>query len=193
MANAFDQFDEKGGANVFDQFEEQTETTEPDYGAMGFGERVESVAKGMPRAAGLALRSGIQGVGGVVDFLGTPVHVPIQAATRLGARASGADPESTGLNLTGGGRNLADLLNLPTPETPTERVLGKTEEIIAGSGGLVGLAGKGAQLAKTGGVTKNALSAFTVRPELQLSSAIGSGLAGGYAKETGHEATQSRS
>ncbi len=142
----------------------------PDYGAMDFGERVQSVVEGIPRTAGLTARSAIQGIGGMVDFMGTPVRAAMQYAGMQ-------DP-------AGGGKQLADYLDLPEPISTTEKIIGGAEEVMTGGMGLMGGMGKASQMVRPG-VTQKVLQAMSARPGLQLSSATGSGVAGSAAKETG--------
>lgn len=137
-------------------------------GERPIGQRLENIVQGMPRAAGLGARSLIEGLGGTVEFLGTPLKAAMQYA--------GYDP-------SGGGQRLADYLGLPQPETPTERITGAAGQVLGGAGGMLGLAGKVSQA--TSGVTQQAAKAMAARPELQLSSAVGAGTAGGVTKETG--------
>ena len=146
------------------------EPVAPDYGSMGFGERIQSIIEGIPRTAGLTARSAIQGAGGMVDFMGTPV--------RAGMQYAGMDDPA------GGGKLLADYLGLPEPISSTEKVIGGAEEIMTGGMGLVGGMGKASQLVKPG-VSQKVMQAMAARPELQLASAAGSGVAGGITKETG--------
>jgi len=146
------------------------EQSAPDYGAMGFGERLQSIIEGIPRTAGLTARSALQGVGGMVDFVGS---IP-----RAGMVAAGTpDP-------AGGGKLLADYLGLPEPISSTEKVIGGAEEIMTGGMGLMGGMGKASQMVKPG-VAQKVMQAMAARPELQLSSAVGAGVSGGIAKETG--------
>lgn len=127
--------------------------------------------QGFVRDIGLHARSTMEGVGGMVDFLGTPIRIGMQAAG-LG------DP-------AGGATRLADYLNLPTPETPVERGIAGTTKVLSGGMGMMGLASKGAQVAKEGGTAQRALQAMSARPDLQFSSALGAGAAGTAAQEMG--------
>lgn len=158
------------GAPIEQPMKQAQEPVAPNYSEMGFGERLQSIIEGIPRTSGLTARSAIQGVGGMVDFMGTPIRAGMQYAGMQ-------DP-------AGGGKLLADYLGLPEPISPTEKVVAGAEEIMTGGMGLMGGMGKAAQMVKPG-VSQKVMQAMAARPELQLSSAVGSGVAGGIAKETG--------
>lgn len=128
-----------------------------------------TTARGIPRQLGLAARYGIEGVGDTADFLASPVRAALNSA---------------GMDIRGSsGRTLANALNLPTPQTPTERVVGDASRMLAAAGTGVGLAGKAAQA--TTGLTQQVLQALASNPGVQASSAIGAGAAGGTARELG--------
>lgn len=126
---------------------------------------------GFKRPIGLHARSSLQGLGSMADFIGTPI--------RLGVQAAGMDDPS------GGGKRLADYLNLPKPENPTERVTSGINEIIAGGAGLGTIAKAGSLAANAGSTTSNVLKTMASGRGMQLSSAVGAGTAGGLAKESG--------
>lgn len=133
---------------------------------------------GIPRQIGLTARAGLQGVGGAVGVLSDPIasalNVPYMAATGKPAPIPTARATAQGL---------ADRIGLPTPQTPTERVAGSTAELMAGSGGVMGLGRMAANAAP--GVVQQAGQFLSQAPAVQLSSATGSGLAGGSVKESG--------
>lgn len=137
----------------------------------GFGEKVNAGIAGIQRQLGLTARHGIEGL---ADFAGLVTN-PI----------AGLSNELLGTNLQtlrGATSGVLDRVGLPQPQTPTERVVGDASRLLAGGGGMV----KGAQLA---GKTAPALLPLAARPGLQAASAIGSGGAGGYTRETGGDPT----
>lgn len=137
----------------------------------GFGEQMNSGIDDIPRQLGLTARYGVEGLADVASIFANPLVATINAATgtnlpRLRDATSG----------------VLDRVGLPQPKTPRERVVGDASRILAGGGGMV----KGAQLATR---VAPALAPLAARPGLQASSAVGSGLAGGYTRETGGDPT----
>lgn len=137
----------------------------------GFGEQMNSGIDDIPRQLGLTARYGVEGLADVASIFANPLAATINAATgtnlpRLRDATSG----------------VLDRIGLPQPQTPRERVVGDASRILAGGGGMV----KGAQLATR---VAPALAPLAARPGLQASSAVGSGLAGGYTRETGGDPT----
>lgn len=137
----------------------------------GFGENVNSGINSIPRQLGLTARHGIEGLADFAGIAANPLAATINAAT--GSKLP---------RLRDATSNMLDWAGLPTPNTPTERVVGDASRILAGGGGMV----KGAQLATK---VAPALSPLAARPGLQAASAVGSGLAGGYTRETGGNPT----
>jgi hypothetical protein len=137
----------------------------------GFGEKVNAELSNIPRQLGLTARHGIEGLADFAGIAANPLAATINAATG-----------SNIPRLRDATSNVLDRVGLPSPNTPTERVVGDASRILAGGGGMV----KGAQLA---GKVAPALAPLAARPGLQASSAIGSGLAGGYTRETGGNPT----
>lgn len=135
------------------------------------GDQFMSTWNDLPRAASVAGRNVIEGLGNTVDFVGTPL--------RAGMVAVGLDDPA------GGGQRLADALGLEQPATPTERVLSEIEKVVAGGGGLLGLAGRGQKVSQAGSTLQNVLKGMTARPDLQLASMTGAGGSGGIVKESG--------
>lgn len=137
----------------------------------GFGEKLNAGLGDIPRQLGLTARYGVEGLSDVAGIFTNPLAATINAATgtnlpRLRDATSG----------------VLDRIGLPQPQTPRERVVGDASRILAGGGGMV----KGAQLATR---VAPALAPLAARPGLQASSAVGSGLAGGYTRETGGDPT----
>lgn len=131
-----------------------------------------AVARDLPKQLGLATRYGLQGLAaGTAGIVTDPLAY-------IANRALGTNLQTlrgaTGQALTAAG--------LPQPQTPTERVVGEASELLSGTGGIL----KGiSALTKQAPQLAQALAPITARPGLQASSAIGSGLAGGEARELG--------
>jgi len=138
---------------------------------VGSGEKVNRAVAQVPRQLGLAARYVIEGLGQVADIPGAPLASAMKA---MGI--GGAKPPSVALS------GILDRVGVPSPATPTERVVGDAARMLAGGGGMV----KGAQLA---GKVIPALLPLAARPGLQAASALGSGGAGGYVRETGGDPT----
>jgi len=144
------------------QWSAQKQTPEP-----GFGEKVNAGLNAIPRQVGLAARYGVEGLADVAGIAANPLAATFNAAL-------GTDFPRT----RDATASVLDRIGLPTPETATERIVGDASRILASGGGMV----KGAQMA---GKAAPAVAQLAARPGLQASSAIGSGLAGGYTRETG--------
>lgn len=125
------------------------------------------------RQAGLTARYGMEGLGQAADIVGAPL--------------------AAGMNYVGGTNRfkapaaamsgLANTMGLPSPETPTERVVGDASRMLVGTGAMVGGAGALTQGAQ--GVGRAVAQSMTANSGLQAASAIGSGLAGGAVREGG--------
>lgn len=137
--------------------------------AKPFGQQLNDAIADVPRQLGLTARYGLEGVGGMLDTLATPFRAALNVV--------GVDSKP------GSGQVLANALGLPQPQTAQERIVGDAARTVAG--GVVPL-GAGAALAKGAtGVTQGVGRMLASNPGQQLVSAAGSGLAGGYARETG--------
>lgn len=144
----------------------------------GFGERMNANIEGIPRQLGLTGRHIIEGLGETANFIASPVRGALNLVTPEENKFKPYDFPG-----------IADFLGLPKPETAIERGTADASRVLAGGGGIIGGAGKLATV--TNGATKAVATALSANPALQLSSAGGSGAAGGYVKETGgNEASQ---
>jgi len=132
----------------------------------GLGEKVNQGIASLPRQLGLTARHGIEGLADVAGIVANPIAA---TANAMGANLPRLQTATSGA---------LDWMGLPKPATPTERVVGDMSRMLSGGGGMV----KGAQLA---GKAAPALNALAARPGLQAASAVGSGGAGGYVRETG--------
>lgn len=133
-----------------------------------FVERTGDAIRDIPRQVGLTARYGLEGVGQAAELVTEPVAGLM--------RWVGIPTKSTGQLAT----SLADTIGLPAPQTATERVVGDATRMVAGAGGIVG-AGRG--LANAGAQTLGAF--LSQQPTAQLTSAAGSGIAGGAVRESG--------
>lgn len=165
MANAFDKFDVADNSNPFDKFDQETAP------APTIGQQAEAAVKDIPRQLGLAARYGLQGLASTAGIVTDPLAY-------LTNKALGTHLQP----LRNATEQALDSAGLPQPQTADERTVGQASELLAGTGGMIGGA---AGLAKQIPKLAPAMSALTSRPGLQASSAIGSGLAGGEAKEIG--------
>lgn len=137
----------------------------------GFGEQLNDFVSDAPRQVGLTARHTVEGLGGMFDsIVGNPLRT-------LASPVLGNAPRAD----TGG--TLADLLNLPKPQTAGERLVGDASRAMAG--GLLPI-GIGAAIAARGsGAAANVGRVMASNPGKQLASAAASGLAGGHVRETG--------
>lgn len=143
----------------------------PQAAPSGFGEKMNAAIKGLPRQAGLTARHLIQGVADTAGIVANPIAMGMNALGMNVTRPTDAIS------------NLMDRAGLPTPATPTERVVGDASRMLAGGGAMV----KGANIAAQGAGTmgRGIAEAIAARPGLQAASAAGAGAAGGYTRETG--------
>lgn len=134
------------------------EQSATDASVVSFGQQVRDV----PRQLGLTARYGIEGLAGAADVLGAPIRSGLEQV--LGRPVQPAGPM------------IANVLGLPQPQTPTERVVGDVSRALAGTGGVVGAA----QLARpVGQVARGAAEAIAASPLTQaISGGAGAGVAG---------------
>lgn len=129
-----------------------------------FGQRLNAGIADIPHQLGLTARYGLEGLGSLADTLDSPLRVPFGIPAGVGSR-------------------LSNSLGLPTPNTPTQRIVGDASRMVASGGGLMGLAGKAAPIL-TGSAQKMA-ELLASNPSQQIASAAAGGSAGGYTRETG--------
>ena len=108
--------------------------------AKPFGQQLNDNIADIPRQAGLTARYGIEGVGGALNMLATPVRAGLnlllpkqQTLPGLVAGAPRRDAIQP-INFKG----LADAVGLPEPRNALERVVGDASRTVAG--GLVPIA-----------------------------------------------------
>lgn len=138
--------------------------------------RAGSVLNDIPRQLGLTARYAMEGLGNSAQLFTEPIRY---ATDRLTG--------STGKTVPAGvlASRGADWLGLPKPQGANERVVGEATKLVAGSGGIMGLAGAPVKLGARTFSTGIAPNMFSSNPLQQVSSAAGAGLAGGASKEAG--------
>lgn len=137
-----------------------------------FGQQMNEGISDIPHQLGLTARHALTGIGDTADMLASPIRAGLNAVLPDSLQAHG-----------GVMTRLADTLGLPTPNTPTERVVGDASRLLVAGGGMAGAAAKVApMLTGTGQVAAKALAA---NPGLQATSSASAGGAGGYVRETG--------
>ena len=122
------------------------------------------------RQMGLTARYGIEGVGGVADFLATPFRGAVNVVAPEDMQAQPMAPQ------------IANMLGLPQPETATERVVGQATRGLAGAATGMGLAQATRPATQAGQSFRNLL---TVAPKTQLASATSAGAGSSLAAEMG--------
>lgn len=136
-----------------------------------FGEQLNAEVADVPRQLGLTVRHGIEGLAGTAGIFSDPIAATSNIAfgTKLPTLQSAT-------------ASMLDSIGLPKPQNATERVVGDASRLLAGTGGMI----KGAtSLATKAPAAADFLSTLAAKPALQASSAVGSGAAGGYTRETG--------
>jgi hypothetical protein len=131
----------------------------------------------IPRQVGLTARYGAEGLADVAGI----VTEPIRAIMNPALRAVGLPGAPSTRSMVSG---FADKAGLPSPQGPTERVVGDATRLMAGGGGLAGTAGKVSELV-TGPVAKTVSTAMAANKGTQVASAAGAGAAGGSVREAG--------
>lgn len=130
----------------------------------------------VPRQVGLTARAGAEGLADVVSIGSEPIRAVLNPALRAMGLPGAPSPRE----MVARG---ADAVGLPKPENPTERVVGDAARTMAGAGGMMGAASRGANaLTGTGRAVAEALSA---NPGMQGASAVGAGASGGAVREAG--------
>lgn len=124
------------------------------------------------RQLGLSARHGIEGVGGTLDMLASPIRAGMNLALPQDMQIRGQT-----------GQALSDVIGLPKPETGIERVSGDIARSMAAGGGFV----KGAQLATsaTSGVANAVMRMLSQAPAAQVVAAGSAGAGSGLAREAG--------
>lgn len=181
----------------------------------GFGERVDAGIADIPRQLGLTARYGIEGLGQVADIVGAPIASTLNYLDPT--RPAPASPVANALDPidyrfsrpSENTRSIANALGLPQPQDATERIVGDASRMLASGAGMVKaaqavsgttipvvrplvskIAGNPYQpISPSVGPMRQLAAPLAARPGLQAASAVGSGLSGGYARETGGSPT----
>lgn len=124
----------------------------------------------IPRQIGLTARYGLEGLANTAQLLTEPLRYLTDKIVPDRTDA----PKSTPLGVQA--TKLADFIGLPSPNTPTERVVGDATRLLAGNAGIM----------KLGQYAPAAVAPFlTENPIQQLMTSAGAGLAGGASREAG--------
>lgn len=131
-----------------------------------------TVPEELARQVGLTGRAGIEGIGGTLDLLASPIRAGLNIALPKDRQIQGQT-----------GKSIADAIGLPSPESSTERFSGDVARSMAAGGGFV----KGAEALTpaVSGVTKAVMSQLASVPQAQILAAGGAGAGSGYARESG--------
>lgn len=143
------------------------------FSGEGLGARLNREIDSIPRQLGLTARSAIKGPADMVGIFSNPVASLLSMATGKPMVTAGETAD-----------RFSNWLGLPTPESTTEKAVGKGVEMVAGMGGQAALASRAAASALPG-IAQKVYQSLAANPTQQLSAAAGGGMAGEYAKETG--------
>lgn len=124
---------------------------------------------------GLTARAGLQGLGGLVGMVTDPIGGAINAGTPANF------PKMQTLRATAS--NVADAIGLPTPDTPTQRVVGQATELMTGAG--AGARAFSTAANSAGPAAKSVLQKLGANPLSQATAAGAGGAGGQQAKESG--------
>lgn len=138
--------------------------------AVSIGKSINKATNSIPRQLGLTARYALEGAADTAQIVTEPVR------NLMNMFGGNIQPLGKGVSA------LADMVGLPSPETPTERTVGVATKLGFGAGASMGAG----QLARGGGALAQEVGKFlTQQPVTQLASAAGAGLAGGASKEAG--------
>jgi hypothetical protein len=145
----------------------------------------------IPRSVGLTARVGMEALpevaGGIANLAkGASNFTPAGLGNMLADKITGNDDQTINQGIdaiSGAGRNAADFVGLPKPETSMERIISAGGKAAAGAGGMLGAASK---LNKVVSPAMQTITRFlSAAPKQQVAGAVGSGVAGQTAKESG--------
>lgn len=134
--------------------------------------RERSIPEELARQVGLTARAGIEGVGGTLDLLASPIRAGMNLVLPENLQIKGQT-----------GRALADRARLPSADTATERIAGDIARSMAAGGGFV----RGAQALTpaTQGVANAVMRQLGSVPQAQIVAAGSAGAGSGMAREAG--------
>lgn len=170
LAAGFGQWLEAGGSQQTSATQQQATESAAVPQRSGFDQAARQV--------GLTARYGIEGAAGGAGMITDPIIQAFGGAVRA-ATGSNYDPAT----LASIGRNAADVLGLPQPETSGERVVGAVARSMAGAGGGAALAGQVANA--TQGVTQNVAQQMASQVGTQIAAGGAAGGAGQAVAEGG--------
>lgn len=127
-----------------------------------------TIGQRLGRQAGLTGRALTEGVLGAIDVLGAPIRSGLEQV--LGRPVQPAGPM------------IANMLGLPQPQTPTERIVQDVSQAVTGAGTGVGVAGLARPVSRVGQAIQSAL---TAAPGVQQTAAGLSAAASGATREMG--------
>jgi hypothetical protein len=161
----------------------------------------ESIIERIPRAVGLTARVGMEaipevagGISGLVNAAGrlnsgnfTPQGLVVKGVNMvreaLGFGDGGEQVGNAANAVSNLGRNTADFIGLPAPETSAERIISAGGKAAVGTGGIMAGASK---IQKAASPAMQTITRFlSAAPKQQIAGSIGSGVAGQTAKENG--------
>jgi hypothetical protein len=150
-----------------------------------------SMLERIPRAIGLTARVGMEAIpevaGGIAGLAKTASNfTPSGLGKFVAEKITGQDDQSINQGIetvSGLGRNAADFIGLPTPETSAERIISTGGKAAVGTGGIMAGASK---LQKAVSPAMQTITRFlSAAPKVQVAGSAGSGVAGQTAKESG--------
>jgi hypothetical protein len=140
------------------------------------GKSINQTLNSIPRQLGLTARYALEGPAQAAQIVTEPIRQLI--TDPLSRLFGGAGGQPLGQAVS----SLADKIGLPKPEGANERVIGDATKLMAGTGGMAGVANLASALpAMTGKV----FSGLAANPAQQIGSAAGAGLLGGASREGG--------
>lgn len=140
----------------------------------GFGEQLTETIRGLPRAAALTGRAVAEGASAIPGMITDPIIDLTNQALPEDWRQ---------MTLQEATQNALNAIGAPKPATPTERVSADVAKLLSAGGGIIG----GARALAPGlkGTAKQVMNVLASRPDVQMTSALGAGAAGGVVRETG--------
>lgn len=148
----------------------------------GFGEKLNAEISNIPRQGGLTVRNIAEGVADTVGIFSDPLAATYNIGIDA-AKTAGFDTPEKLTSARGAVSSVLDAAGVPTPNTPTERVVGSASRTLAGVAPMLKGADVAAKVAT--GTTQKVLQSMAQAPDYQAAGAVGAGAAGEYTKETG--------
>jgi hypothetical protein len=187
---------------IADEIRRMQGTSRPDFGnvqssastvRVAPAPKAPSIGERLSRDLGLGVRASLEGIGSTIGIFSDPLaagadklaNVIAPPQSSLSGLVSGQQPQPRRIFGTAreGFSGLADLMHLPHPETPLERVSGDVTGALAGGGGLMG-AGRTLAL-KAPGWGRAAGEFLSSHPAPQIASLLAGSTASGVTREAG--------